>query len=72
MAWVICISTGLSRMNGQNYLPISYTTITFMSCKDRKISLKVEHFEKYKSNKYTSIFFYLVEPIEKYTKILKI
>ena len=59
--------TGLSRMNEQNYLPISYTTITFMSCKDRKISLNVGHFEKHKSNRTkVNYFWFLVETSGKY------
>ena len=50
-------------------LLISFSTKTFMCCQDRKISLKLGHFEKYKSNRtQVNYYFYLnlIKNIQKY------
>ena len=62
-------------MNEINCLPISFSTITFMSCQDRKISLNAGHFEKYKSSRAQVNYHFwlnLVENVQKILKILKI
>ena len=62
-------------MNEINFLPISFSTITFMSCQDRKISLNVGHFEKHKSSRAQVNYYFwlnLLENVQKYWKYPKI